>query len=466
MNTRFREDLLLTTKTGKALYESYAKSMPIIDYHCHLQPKDILENKVFEDLGEMWLSGDHYKWRAMRTFGIDESLITGKTSYREKFMAFAEIFPQLIGNPIYIWCMLELKRFFDIDEPLCKDNAQAIYQSTYKMIHDKHMTPRMCMVMSNVKVVMTTDDPVDDLQCHKEIAQDNTFSVRVLPAFRPDRALYIEKPDFKDYIAQLEAVTNTKIDSFQKLIAALEMRLIYFKSLGAMVSDCGLESIDWKPCSLDDADAVFAMAINAAPLGKDDINRYRSVFLTAMGNAYHKHDFVMQIHAGTLKNGNTRMAKLLGADTGYDCTRDAMLVDNIAQLLDTLSLDNKLPKTILYPLNAAHSEPLAILAAAFCEGPVHGKVQLGAPWWFNDQAHGMQRQFEAVANLYPVALSVGMLTDSRSFLSYPRHELYRRIFCNYLGTLIERGEYFSDEEQLKQIIENVCYFNAKSYFGV
>lgn len=462
----FQENLFLTNETGKHLYKQYAKDMPIIDYHCHLQPKEIYENKVFEDIGQMWLAGDHYKWRAMRTFGIDEKYITGDASFYEKYLAFAKIFPQLIGNPLYIWCALELKRFFNISEPLCEENAEDIYQRTKKLIEEKQMTPRYCMEVSNVKMVCTTEDPTDTLEFHVQMQKDPSLTVKVLSAFRPDKAFNCQAPGYTDYIAQLSTAADMPITSFESLMAALEKRLEFFKSIGCMVSDSGIQKLAWEDYTADQIEAAFTKALSGKSLSDEETYRFQSAFMMRMAKLYHKHGFVMQMHIGTYRNANTAMVQKLGPDTGFDCTDDANDVRSLGRILDLLSGDGTLPKTILYPLNPSQAEPYAILAAAFCGDGIRGKVQLGAPWWFSDQVYGIERQFEAVANLYPVALSVGMLTDSRSFLSYPRHELYRRVLCNFLGKLVERGEYFSDEKELKKIIENVCYYNAKEYFGL
>lgn len=466
MKYAFSEDLFFTNQTGKRLFETYAREMPIVDFHCHLLPQEIYENKPFIDLGEMWLAHDHYKWRAMRTFGIDERLITGDASYYEKFLAFAGIMPELIGNPIYIWCALELKRFFGIDEPLCAENAADIYDRTKALIRSEKMCPRWCMERSRVELVCTTDDPTDDLRYHRLLQEDKAFSVRVIPAFRPDKAMNCEKTPFRGYVDKLEAAVGGKIGSFSALIAALEQRLRAFQGVGSMVSDAGLDNFIWREAAPSELDAILMKARRGEPLTQVQVDQFRSAFLLHIGRVYARNGFIMQIHIGAYRNANGDMADKLGPDTGYDCTDGASDMRSMAALFDTLNREGNLPKVILYPLNAADVEPYATLAAAFCKGPVRGHVQLGAPWWFNDQPYGIERQFAAAASLYPVALSVGMLTDSRSFLSYPRYEVYRRVFCNYLGGLIERGEYFSDEAYLKKIVQNVCYNNAKLYLGL
>ena len=464
MNTRFSEELLLTNAVGKRLFNAYARDMPIIDYHCHLLSADIRENKVFIDLGEMWLARDHYKWRAMRAFGIDEKYITGSASFREKYLAFAKILPELIGNPVYIWCALELKRYFDIDEPLSAANAEDVYRRVQAMIGARGISPRWCMERSKVEVVCTTDDPVDGLEHHAAM-RDAPGKTRVLPAYRPDRAFYCEKPPFAGYIAKLSQAAGICINGFADMISALERRLEFFKTFGAVVSDDGVEDFAWRDFEAGEVDAVFGKALAGGDLTPTEVAKYRSAFLLSLGELYHRHGFVMQLHIGAYQGANRRGEREIGVAAGFDCTDDSTAVKSVGELLNRLREKNALPKTILYPLNPAQIETFAVLAAGFCEGGTVAKVQLGAPWWFNDQAHGILRQFEAAANLYPVALSIGMLTDSRSFLSYPRHELYRRLLCSYFGALVERGEFFSGEEAIGGIIRNICYVNAKNYFG-
>ena len=465
MNTKFDEELFLTNKTGRELYHKYAEQLPIIDYHCHLQPSEIAENKEFEDLGEMWLRGDHYKWRAMRTFGIDEKYITGDASYDDKYMAFAAILPKLIGNPIYIWCALELKRYFDIDEPLTEENAEEIYQKTTAMIKEKHMTRRWCMEHSNVKLVSTTEDPVDDLRYHIALNKEKMFT-RVITAFRPDKAMFLEEETFADYLNTLAEVSGVEITSFETMLNALENRLKFFKEItGTTVSDDGIPHFTWADYTMEEIGAIFEKARKNEPVSEHEADQYRSAFLYEMARMYNRNGYVMQLHIGTYLDANTTGVKNVGKSTGFDCVDDQCAVTSVGELLNRLTIAGELPKTILYPLDGTKIESWAILAAGFCDNGVKAKVQLGAPWWFNDQAFGIQRQFESCANLYPVSLSVGMLTDSRSFISYPRHELYRRVLCNYFGELVERGEYFSGEAALKQMIEDVCFNNVNEFFG-
>lgn len=465
MNPKFSEELFLTNETGKRLYHQYAEKLPIIDYHCHLQPSEIYENQEFEDLGEMWLRGDHYKWRAMRTFGIDESYITGERSYHEKYLAFASILPRLIGNPIYIWCALELKRYFDIEEPLTEENAEEIYQKTKAMIREKKMTRRWCMEHSNVRLVSTTEDPVDDLKYHLALKKEQMFT-RVITAFRPDKAMFLRLETFSDYMNALSEASGVKIQSFASMLEALEKRLQYFKEVtGTTVSDDGIPHFTWADYTEEEIEEIFRKAMNKEKISDLEADQYQSAFLYEMGRIYHRNGYVMQLHIGTYLDANTTGVKQVGQSTGFDCTDDQCAVTSVGELLNRLTIAGELPKTILYPLDGTKIETWVVLAAGFCDNKVKAKVQLGAPWWFNDQVYGIKRQFEACANLYPVSLSVGMLTDSRSFISYPRHELYRRILCNYFGELVERGEYFSGENYLKEMIEDLCFNNVNEYFG-
>lgn len=461
------EDFLLTNETAKGLYHKYAEGLPIIDYHCHLVPKEIWDDEVFEDIGDIWLRHDHYKWRAMRTFGIDEKFITGnQTSFYEKYMEFAKIMPFLAGNPVYLWCALELKRYFGVDEPLSGENADDIYRRTIRIIHDKKLSPRKLIEQSNVRFICTTDDPADSLPYHIKLRNDLSFKPAIAAAFRPDASMHVENEGFPDYIRKLSSAASIKIGTFHDLMTALEKRMEYFKQNGSMVADIAVDSIRFEKAGEAELDLIIKKAFERKPLSVREINQYRSEFIVAFGRLCHKLDFVMQLHVGAYRGANSYMEAKIGEAMGYDCTDDQAVVKSIGAILDTLETKQTLPKMILYPLNISSIETFAILAAAFCGGGVRGKVQLGAPWWFNDQVYGLNRQFESVANLYPLSLSVGMLTDSRSFLSYPRYEVYRRVLCNYLGGLVERGEYFSDERYLKDMIADICYRNAAAYFGI
>jgi glucuronate isomerase len=464
MQTRFSEELYLTNATGSRLYHQYAEALPILDYHCHLVPQEMYENKRFENLGEMWLRGDHYKWRVMRTFGIPERLITGDASYEEKYLAFAAILPQLAGNPIYIWCALELKRYFGIDEPVCAANAKEIFDRTSALIAEKNMTRRWCMEHSHVELVSTTEDPTDTLEYHFKM-QAQGHPTRVLSAFRPDNAMFVGRDSFAAYMGRLSESAALPVANFAQMVDALEARLAYFASLGTTVSDDGIPELHWVDFTDAEIETIWQKGMAGQPITKREENQYICAFLLAMGKLYHHHGFVMQLHIGTYLDCNRTGVRTVGKSCGYDCIDDSSEIQGVGELLNRLVEADALPKTLLYPLDGTKLEAYAVLAAGFCEPGTRAKVQLGAPWWFNDQAYGLERQFQAAANLYPLSLSVGMRTDSRSFISYPRHELYRRVRCNYLGQLVERGEYFSGEDELRILIENGCYRNAKEFFG-
>jgi len=476
----FSENLYLTSAIAGALYDKYAKDLPIIDFHCHLSPAEICENKRFSNLGELWLAHDHYKWRAMRAYGIDEELISGSAGWAEKFRAFAKILPELAGNPLYIWCALELKRYFDIDAPLCEENTDEIYEKTAAMIIEKNMTPSYFINKSNVEFIATTDDPADDLAYHAKIAANDAYkNCRIVPAFRPDKAMGIERPGFREYISTLEKISGVAISDFGSLINALERRLIAFKAAGSMLNDNALTGFIWTDYTRGQIDGIFKTAIGIAQdaatsvatsampggLSIEDVNRYRSAFLFEMSKLYKKHGFLAQYHVGAYRNANTAMYAAHGPDFGFDGVDEPVSIRSFGKLLDMLYGEDCLPRTVFYPLDINQFEAFATLAAHF-NGRGRGWVQLGAPWWFNDQYYGITKQFESVGNVYPTALSIGMLTDSRSFLSYPRHEMYRRALCCYLGSLVDRGEYFSGGESLGRIIRGVCYENAKAYLGI
>lgn len=459
----FQEDFYFHSQYGKYLYQTYAKELPIIDYHCHLLPREIYENKVFDSLGEIWLAHDHYKWRAMRTFGIEERYITGDASWREKFRKFAEILPYLVGNPLYIWCALELKRYFGIEEPLCGENADAIYDKTQEIIRKEQITPRYCMEKFKVESVCTTDDPVDSLEYHQKMAE--IPGTRILPAFRPDKAFYCEKTGFPEYVSKLEKASGISIASFEELLSALENRLVYFRKFGARVSDNGIENFTYISMKPEQLDEIFRKALAGKHLEENEVQGYRTGMLLGLAALYHKHDYVMQLHVGTYQGANKVGEKEIGAACGFDCIDDITSIHSVGALLNEENQRGILPKTILYPLDASCMENYAVLAAGFCGGSVRGKVQLGAPWWFHDHIYGIRRQMEAAGNLYPISLWLGMLTDSRSFLSYPRHEIYRRVLCDYLGELCDRKECLEGEEVLKEIIQKVCLKNTKEFFG-
>lgn len=454
MKTIITEDFLLQTNTAKELY-NIAKDMPIIDYHCHLDPKLIAIDYKFDNLGELFLGGDHYKWRMMRSFGIDEKYITGDATFKEKFKAFAKALEYAIGNPLYHWTHLELKTYFGIDEALCEENADEIYEKCTAMLRTDEFSCRNLIKNSNVEVVCTTDDPADTLEYHDQIKASG-FSVKVLPTFRPDKAVNIHKETFLPYIEK------TGVKTYEELKSWLSSRLDFFNEKGCRLSDHGLDFI---PYTVGNASIVFDKALKGEALTKDEIDAYMTDLLVFFGKEYAKRGWCMQIHVGAIRNNNTRMYKKLGPDTGYDSIAETSLGENLAKILDTLEMDNALPKTILYSLNPKDNYVLATLMGCFQGSEARGKIQLGSGWWFNDQKDGMQEQLKALGNLGVLGTFVGMLTDSRSFVSYTRHDYFRRILCNLIGGWVENGEYPNNKKILEKIIKGISYENANNYFG-
>ena len=455
MKTIINDHFILQNKTAEKLYREYAKDLPIIDYHCHLDPKLIANDHRFSDVGELMLGGDHYKWRAMRSYGIDENLVTGDASWREKFRAFAETIPYCVGNPLYHWTHLELKRYFGIEEALTAKTADRIFDQCSEMLASPEYSARGLIRRSNVEVVCTTDDPLDSLKEHQEIANSG-FGVKVLPAFRPDKAVNIHKEPFLPYIAQTGAKTYGELKAF--LLSSMD----HFHQMGCRLSDHGLDFI---PYAEGNADAVFEKVMNGHTPTKEETDIYMTDLLRFFGREYSRRGWCMQIHVGAIRNNNTPMYRKLGPDTGYDSIADTASAATLAKLMDSLEQENALPKTILYSLNPNDNYTLGTLMGCFQSAPHRSKIQLGSAWWFNDQKDGMEAHLKALGNLGVLGCFVGMLTDSRSFISYPRHEYFRRIFCNLIGGWVEEGLYPNDEEMLKEIVEGVCYRNAKEYFG-
>lgn len=455
MKTIINDDFLLKTETAKKLYHGFAENQPIIDYHCHLDPKLIAEDHRFGGIGELMLAGDHYKWRAMRSFGIDEKYMTGYADFGDKFRAFASVMPYLVGNPLYHWTHLELKRYFGIDEILNEESADRIMAKCDELLASDGYTARGLILRSNVKTLCTTDDPLDTLEYHDKIKADG-FAVQVLPAFRPDKAINIHKDTFVDYIKRSGA------KNYAELKKIMSERIRFFHSKGCRLADHGLDFI---PCGKGDASAIFEKAMNGKALTNDEVNAYATDLLEFFAREYKALDWCLQIHVGAQRNNNTRMYKKLGADTGFDSIADTSVAAPLAALLDKLDADDALPKTILYSLNPNDNYTLATLMGCFQAAPYRSKIQLGSGWWFNDQKDGMEAQLRAYGNLGALGCFVGMLTDSRSFISYPRHEYFRRIFCNLLGSFVEDGEYPADYEALEKIVTGVCYKNAEKYFA-
>ena len=461
MKAFMSHDFLLTTKTAEKLYYDYAEKMPIYDFHCHLNPKEIYEDKQYRSLTEVWLGGDHYKWRLLRESGIDENLITGNASDEDKFRAYASVMPYAIGNPIYGWTHLELRRFFGIEDILSPATADKVYKEAGENL--KTLTARRLIEMSNVKVICTTDDPVDSLEYHILLAKDASFKTKVLPSFRPDKGINLDLGFFRPWLAKLSEVVGYTVDSYEALKKALAERVDFFDSVGCLVSDHALDVVMYEKGTEEEAAAAFKKAYNGEALTESEIAKYKGCLLVYLGKLYHKKGWVQQYHIGALRNNSLRNFNRIGPDTGYDAINDATFAPKLSALLSALDEEDTLPKTILYTLNPRDNEVLATIMNCF-QGGTPGKIQFGSGWWFNDQKDGMCRQMEALMQLGLISKFVGMLTDSRSFLSYTRHEYFRRILCSKLGELIEGGEYPNDLETVGKIVEDVCYNNAVNYF--
>lgn len=465
------KDFELYNDTAVKLYEKYAKEMPIFDFHCHLSPKDIYEDRQFKNLTEVWLVdghfGDHYKWRLMRGFGISEDYITGKKDDFEKFKKWAEVLPYTIGNPIYHWAHMELKKYFNIDKCLSPATAKEIYDNANEQL--KTLTTRKLIEMNNVNIICTTDDPTDSLEYHLKLIDDvknnkTNFKTKMLPAFRPDNGINIEKDTFNDWVKKLSIASNIEIKDLDTYEKAITNRMDFFKSVGCILSDHALDEVLYKDTTKEEVNDILIKKLNNKSLSKDEIAAFKGYIVLFLGKEYKKRNWVQQYHISALRNNSSKMMKILGPDTGFDSINDTNFIQNLAIIMNKLDEENNLPKTILYSLNTKDYETLATLANCFNEENIKSKVQLGAAWWFNDQLEGMTKQIKTLANMGLIANFVGMLTDSRSLLSYPRHDYFRRLLCNYFGELIEKGEYPNDLELVGQIVKNICYNNAINYF--
>ena len=459
------DDFLLDTPLSKKLFHEYAEKLPIIDYHSHVVPSMIAEDYKFKSITELWLGGDHYKWRLMRNCGIDESLITGKADDFSKFKAFASVMPLFIGNPMYVWCHLELKRYFGFDGALNADNAKEVYDLCNKKLNEQDFSVKNIIKKSNVEILCTTDDPLDDLRYHKKIASDKEFGVRVLPTFRPDKALNIESNSFVTYIKELENASDIEITGILELIRALIIRLDYFTQNGCFISDHALTDYTYAECSDEDADLIMQKRLSGEDVTPAEAEMFKTYLLIALGEEYAKRDMVMQLHVSCLRNPNTVMFEKLGPDTGFDTINSSTQPVKLAKLLDELNKDDLLPKTIVYSLDPNDNRLIESIINAF-QGSVPGKIQHGSAWWFNDSRFGMTEHFKALSEDSVLGNFIGMLTDSRSFVSYTRHEYFRRILCKFISSIVENGEYPEYENALKNIVENVSYYNAKRYFGL
>lgn len=459
------DGFLLKSDTAKRLYEA-AKDMPIIDYHCHIDPREIYENRRFDNITQVWLGGDHYKWRLMRSNGVTEDEITGDADDYTKFLRFAEMLPKAIGNPMYHWCHLELKRFFGYDGVLNGDTAREVYDLCNKKLRQDGMTVRAIIEKSNVKMIGTTDDPADDLKWHKLLTEDKSFKTAVCPTFRPDKAVNIDKAGFADYIKKLSAAAEIDIKTVSDVKAALEKRLDYFCSLGCRATDHGLDYVVYEPASEESVNEIFKRALRGERVSQSEADRYKTELMLFLGEKIAEKGIVMQLHYGAQRNTNTVMFNKLGADTGFDCISVKNCGEALTGFLNALSVKGKLPKTIIYSLNPNDNELIDTVLGCFQGTEAQGKIQHGSAWWFGDTKSGMEAQLKSLANLSLLGNFVGMLTDSRSFLSYTRHEYFRRILCNLLGEWVENGEYPDDKITLETIVKDISYNNAKKYFNI
>ena len=470
-------DFLLQSETAKHLFHTYAENQPLVDYHCHLSPQEIYEDRRFHDIGEVWLGGrkedgsyfgDHYKWRIMRSNGVPEEEVTGTDHPYERFEKFAEALELCIGNPMYHWCNLELRKYFGVTKPLNKKNVKEIWdQCNDRLMNDPDCSVRGLIRQSNVAYIGTTDDPVDTLEWHEKIAADETFKTIVRPSFRPDKAININKAGWKEYMGLLAASVGKKsFASAQEVLDAIEERIRFFKDHGCVASDHGIDYVMFRPAPMNEVEEVFRKAMAGETISTEEAEKFQTAVMLMLGRAYHKYDIVMEIHYSCLRNVNEIMFEKEGPDTGFDMIAQNTCGGNIAAFLSELNKTGELPKTVLFSLNPADNEQIGTILGAFQSSEVPGKIQQGPAWWFNDTKSGMEDQMRSLANLGILGNFIGMLTDSRSFLSYTRHDYFRRIMCNMIGQWVENGEYPNDEEALKRIVEGISYTNAKRYFGL
>ncbi|NQY09564.1 MAG: glucuronate isomerase [Flavobacteriales bacterium] len=463
MKTFLDDNFLLQTKTAEKLYHDYAASMPIIDYHNHLPPADIANDRVFENISQAWLKGDHYKWRAMRANGINERYITGDATDEEKFLKWAETTTQTLRNPLFHWTHLELRRYFGINDILSKTTGKAIYDESSALLNTKENSVQQLLSKMKVEVVCTTDDPIDSLEHHK-LHRDNNTGLKMLPTWRADKATAIDTPDYLAYINKLGEVSNVEIKNFNTLLEALQVRHDYFANMGCKLSDHGLDNFLADNCTPQEAESIFQKALSKSPVTPIEANKFKSGLLYVMALMDHSKGWVQQFHVGAIRNNNTRLLKQLGPDTGFDSIGDVSMAAPMSKFLDLLDSTNQLAKTILYNNNPKDNAVLATMIGNFQDGSTPGKMQFGSGWWFMDQKDGMENQINTLSNMGLLSRFVGMLTDSRSFLSFPRHEYFRRILCNLIGNDVENGELPNDMELLGKMVQDICYNNAKEYF--
>lgn len=477
MKNFIAEDFLLETPTAVHLYETYAKPQPLIDYHCHISPRDIYENKRFRNLTEVWLGGrqadgsyfgDHYKWRIMRANAVPEPYVSGEADDYVRFLKFTEALELAAGNPLFHWCHLELRRFFGYEGVLNQNTAKEVWEHTSHMLQND---PEFCVCglikKMNVAFIGTTDDPTDDLIWHRRLSAEKDLSFIVCPSFRPDKAISIRKDTFPDYIKRLaESIGKTSLDTVSEVLSALSERLEYFCSMGCRASDHGLDYAVYRPMTPEKVEEIYQKRLSGAVLSTEEAEGYQTAVLMHLAREYARLDIVMQIHYNALRNANTRAFSSMGADTGFDCINTNHCIAALVCFMDALEQEGKLPRMVLYSLNEHDDTALQTVAGCFQDSSIPGKIQHGSAWWFNDQRDGIERQLRSLANTGLIGNFIGMLTDSRSFLSYPRFEYFRRIFCNLIGSLVENGAYPNDEQMLKRLIEGVCVQNAKRYFRI
>lgn len=459
------KDFLLETETAKELFHNYAEKAPILDYHCHINPKEIAEDRHFENITQVWLGGDHYKWRFMRSCGVEEKYITGDASDYEKFVKWAECLGKAIGNPLYHWSHLELQRYFDYHGILNKKTADEVWKICNEKLAQPDMSARNLILKSNVTLICTTDDPIDSLEWHKQLAEDTSFPTKVLPAWRPDKAMNIEKPDYLDYLDKLAALCGrSEIRTFEALKDCLKQRMEFFNSMGCTVSDHGMEYVMFEEATEDEIEVIFLKRLNKMVLTKKEQMQFKTAFMVFVGREYHRLNWAMQLHYGVKRDNNTAQFNKIGPDTGYDCIGDNVPSAQLANYLDELAKTDELPRTVLYSLNPIDNQTICTIIGCFQDSSAIGKIQHGSAWWFNDNKDGMIDQLTVLAHLGNLSGFIGMLTDSRSFLSYTRHEYFRRILCNLIGTWVENGEFPKDMDILSEIVTNISYDNAKNYF--
>lgn len=458
-------DFLLDNEPAIKMFEA-ADKMPIFDWHCHLSPKEIYENAQPEDIAWLWLAGDHYKWRAMRSCGVDEKYITGDASGYEKFKAFADIMPNLIGNPMYHWCHLELRRYFGINDILCAETADDIWNRANAAIKAGGFTPRELIEKSNVSHLCTTDDPADNLEYHVLLAKEADFRCKVLPAFRPDKALGIDLPAWKLWLESMEKCVGRCIDGFDALCDALNERIEFFATLGCCASDHAFAYVPYETATTQELDGIFTKVKNGGEASVTEADKFKTALLGFLAERYAEKGWVMELHIGPMRNNNTLMFNRIGPDAGFDSIDDREIAGKLSRFLDSLAVKEKLPKTVLFTLNPKDNYVLGTMLGNFQNSDAESKIQFGSAWWFNDNIDGMREQMKALGNLGALGKFVGMVTDSRSFLSYPRHEYFRRIMCGLLGDMVENGLYPYDEKAICKIAEDISYNNAAKYFGI